>query len=288
MPGHNMSFPQTRLTLIQRLASGGSEDDWQNFLKDYWGPVCRFSLRFGARNLDDAEDVASQTFEVLWENRLLVRWVSHRSAKLRSLLCAVVRNILANRHSVGMNRERLAREVAACIKETNRRREEQDEAFYTTWVEDILQQTVESLAAEYYAEGKGDYVRVLYGRLCERVTIAEAAEDIEITPAAVDNYFRHGKKRLAKKLEEIVRRQVNRYCPNNEAQQEQEFTLEWGLLGDYLIERGGLEEAVRQAYETLDPAAVQKRHGAGLTEALTRMTAVISSSDSASPSSEAT
>jgi DNA-directed RNA polymerase specialized sigma24 family protein len=61
------------LTLVQRLASGGTEEDWQGFLKDYWGPVWRFSLRFGARNLDEAEDAASETFEVLWEQRLLVR-----------------------------------------------------------------------------------------------------------------------------------------------------------------------------------------------------------------------
>src|ERR1035437_11123351 len=91
--GGDMSFPQTHLTLVQRLASGSTEDDWQSFLKDYWGPICRFSMRWGARNLDDAEDVAAETFEVLWEQRLLVRWVSNRSAKLRTLLCTVVRNI---------------------------------------------------------------------------------------------------------------------------------------------------------------------------------------------------
>ncbi|MBU4271254.1 MAG: hypothetical protein KKE86_04830, partial [Planctomycetes bacterium] len=95
-----MGFPQTRLTLIQRLTSGGAEEDWQNFLKDYWGPICRFSLRRGARNLDDAEDVASETFEALWEQRLLVRWVANRSAKLRTLLCCVVRNILSHRNRV--------------------------------------------------------------------------------------------------------------------------------------------------------------------------------------------
>ena len=92
-----MSFPSTRLTLIHRLAEGGSEDDWARFLKDYWGPLCRFCLRHGARDLDEAEDVASQTFEVVWTNRLLDRWRSNRSAKLRALLCGVVRHLLANR-----------------------------------------------------------------------------------------------------------------------------------------------------------------------------------------------
>ena len=92
-----MNFPQTRLTLIQRLASDGKDEDWQRFLADYWGPVCRFAMRWGARDLDDAEEVAGHTFAVIWENRLLDRWVSSRSAKLRSLLCAVVRNTLRRR-----------------------------------------------------------------------------------------------------------------------------------------------------------------------------------------------
>jgi hypothetical protein len=60
-----MSFPQTRLTLIQRRASDGAKEDWRGFLEDYWGPICRFALRYGARNLDDAEDMASERFEVL-------------------------------------------------------------------------------------------------------------------------------------------------------------------------------------------------------------------------------
>ena len=29
-----MAFPQTRVTLIQRLASGGSEEDWGQFSGD--------------------------------------------------------------------------------------------------------------------------------------------------------------------------------------------------------------------------------------------------------------
>src|SRR5512137_977749 len=107
-----MSFPETRQTFIERLASGGSEHDWRCFLQDYWGPVCRFALRWGVGNFADAEDVAAQTFEILWENRLLVRWVSNRSARLRSLLCGVVRKILANRGRTRENRQRLGRELA--------------------------------------------------------------------------------------------------------------------------------------------------------------------------------
>ena len=74
-----------------------------------------------------------------------------------------------------------------------------------------MQQAVESLAADYYAESKGDYVRVLYGRLCQGLTIAKVADALEITPAAVDHYFRHARARLSRNLEELARRHVRYY-----------------------------------------------------------------------------
>ena len=52
----------------------------------------------------------------------------------------------------------------------------QDERFLAAWVEDLLQNVLQQLAKEYHAEGKGDYFRVLYGRMCERMSIAEVAE----------------------------------------------------------------------------------------------------------------
>ena len=281
-----MSFPQTRLTPIQRLASGGSEEDWGEFMKDYWGPVCRFSLRFGARNLDDAEDVASRTFQALWKNRLVVRWASNRSAKLRTLLCSVVRNVLSNRNRVKENRDRLARELAECVKRPESAKDETADAFYAAWVEDLVQRTVETMAGEYYAQGKGDYVRVLYGRLCQRMTMADVAETLKIKPSDVDNYFRHAKKLLREKLEELVRRQVASYCHNEEA--EEEFDLEWGLLGEHLGQYGGMEEAVRRAYDLLDPVAVKRHRGENLTRAITRLTSIMRVPDDLSQSEDTT
>src|SRR5271157_4053158 len=149
-----MSFPETRLTLIQRLTTGGTAEDWQDFLGDYWGPVCRFALRSGAGQLNDAEDVASQTFEVLWERRLLVQWIAHRTARLRSLLCSVTRKILANRHRVRTGRDRLAREAADFWAQPETSEDQQTEVFYAVWVEDLLRQAVESIAAKYYREAK--------------------------------------------------------------------------------------------------------------------------------------
>ena len=271
-----MGFPQTRLTLIQRLTSSSAEEDWQSFLKDYWGPICRFSLRWCARNLDDAEDVASETFEVLWEQRLLVRWVANRSAKLRTLLCCVVRNILSHRNRVRASREQRLCDLAEHCDRLNQVPDEQVGVFYAAWVEDVVQRAVESLAADYCRKGRVDYLRVLYGRLCQGLSIAETAKTLKISPAAVDHYFRHAKKQLAEKLEQLVHRQVQSYCPAEEA--EQEFVAEWQRLGQYLSEHGGLEEAVRQAYDLFDPVQAEKhKKRAGLTKAANRLTSIIRS-----------
>ncbi|HET6882550.1 MAG TPA: hypothetical protein VFI31_20455 [Pirellulales bacterium] len=242
----HMSFPQTRLTLIQRLAAEGSEDDWRTFVRDYWGPVCRFALRWGATNAEDAEDVALETFEVLWSNRLLVRWVSNRSAKLRTLLCGVVRNNLANRARVRAGRERIMADLARQLDEWQQLPDEQSDTFYGAWAEDVIGRAVQSLAADYGREGKGDYLRVLYGRICEELTIAACAEALNLKPATIDNYYRHARDRLSEKLRDVVAQQVARYA--SEEDFDQELQLEWDRLGRYLSEQGGLEHAVRRAH----------------------------------------
>ena len=281
-----MSFPQTRMTLIQRLASGGTEEDWQGFLKDYWGPVCRFSLRWGAKNLDDAEDVASETFRVLWEHRLLVRWMSNRSAKLRTLLCSVIRNILSHRNRVRASREQRQADLVDYFEQLNPTPDEHVDAFYASWVEDIVQQAVESMAGDYCRNGQVDYVRVLYGRLCQGMTITKAAEALELSPATVDHYFRHAKRLLSEKLEQLTRRQVQSYCPAEEA--EQEFATEWQRLGQYLAEHGGLDEVVQRAYDLLSPVQARKQREVGLPKAAARLTSIIHSSSCVTRSGDTT
>jgi RNA polymerase sigma factor (sigma-70 family) len=270
-----MGFPETHLTLIQRLASGGAEEDWQVFLQDYWGPICRFSLRWGARDLDGAEDVASETFKVLWEQRLLVRWASNRSAKLRTLLCGVVRNILSHRNRVRASREQKQEDLAEHLGRLNRTPDAHVDAFYAAWVEDVVQQAVESLAADYCRNGQVDYVRVFYGRLCRGMTIAKTAEALKISPAAVDHYFRHARERLTEKLKQLVRRQLQGYCPVDEA--DEEFAAEWRRLGQYLAEHGGIEATVRRAYDLLDPVQSKQIRDIGLTRGAARLTSVIRS-----------
>jgi RNA polymerase sigma factor (sigma-70 family) len=247
-----MSFPETRHTLIQRLAGGAQSDDWQAFLGDYWGPLCRFAQRRGSLSSADAEDVAGLVFEAIVQNRLLERWTDARTARLRTLLCAVVVNVLSNRARVAAGRKRITLERGGML---DRYREpgpsetlgEQDDAFYGAWVDEVLEGAIERLLEEYTSAGKGDYFRVLYGRICDQMPVAEIAESLDIRQTNVENYYRHAREKLGTALEELVREHVKRYSPPESVLEE--FAAEWERLGTFLSGTGGLEAAIRRVCE---------------------------------------
>ena len=249
-----MAFPQTHVTLIERLAEGGGDGDWKEFLDDYWGPVCRFASQRGNLTLDDAEDVASETLEVIVRNNLLARWSANRSSKLRTLICAVVRNIISNRARLATGREKVVRDHRGeldrylGLPENTIEDPAADDAFYAAWAEDLLNHAVDGVLTEYNQSGKGDYIRVLYDRLCKDMPYQEIAEDLKLTPAAVESRFLQAKQRLSERLQDLLRWQVGRYSSTGEA--EDEFVVEWGRLGDHLRDHGGLENAVRRSCGT--------------------------------------
>jgi RNA polymerase sigma factor (sigma-70 family) len=248
-----MAFPQTRHSLIERLAGGGDEADWRDFLEDYWGPVCRFARQRANLTLEDAEDVASETLEAIVKNNLLSRWSTDRSAKLRTLICAVVRNVLSNRARVEVGRARIVREhageldryAAADGVNPDDASTEATDAFYAAWADDLVQQAVDGLLAEYNAARNGDCFRILYGRLCEEMPMSEIAAALKLTPAAAESQFRKAKERLSERLQELVRGQVGRYSSPDEA--EDEFVVEWSKLRNHLSEHGGLDAAIRRS-----------------------------------------
>ncbi|HEY2253822.1 MAG TPA: hypothetical protein VGH74_22260, partial [Planctomycetaceae bacterium] len=141
-----MAFPQTRLTLIQRLATGASQADWREFMEDYWGPVCRFAQSRGNLTHEDAEDVGTEVFEAIFKNRLLERWATMRSAKLRTLICCVVQNVVSNRFRVNAGRARLVADHGGQLDryadigdaESAEASRDQLDAFYAAWVDDTL------------------------------------------------------------------------------------------------------------------------------------------------------
>lgn len=246
-----MTFPETRFSLIQRLAAGGSEDDWRHFLQDYSGPIRRFALRRGARNVAEADEVVTQTFETLWEAKLLVRWVANRTAKLRTLLCAVAWRIVASRLRKDTHHQRAIRQWAEQADTPESLAADQADLFYRAWAEDLLQRSVELVARDYYRSNQGDHVRVLYSRLCEGLSVAETARLLELDNSQVVSYYRQTRQRLSERIRQLLRNHIVRYCPAEEVQSE--FDEEWRRLADHLERHGGLDEAVRMAYEAWNP-----------------------------------
>lgn len=241
------------------------------FLADYWRPLCRFAARWGRLNLDDAEDLASLTLQVLIRNGLLERWVGDRRARLRTLLCGVVRRAISN-HTRKKSREgRHLREYLKEMSLLGRIDELYDEsipgdeadAFYQAWAEELLQSAVESLLDDYHREGRGDYFRVLFGRVCEGLPVKQIAEALSLKIDDVDNYFRHARSRLEHRLRELVRWHVVRYS-GKEAGSE-EFLHEWHRLGDFLERHGGLEEALRHSYADFDAESLREREVESMT-----------------------
>lgn len=248
-------FPQTQHSLIRRLAETGAERDWQQFLTDYWGPLCRFAARWGRLNLDEAEDVASTTLMALISNDLLNRWVETPNAKLRTLLCGVVRNTISNRARVSSGRERIQREdrdqlvAGGTVRADEAMTDDSavDEVFYEAWVEEVLQECLAALQAEYLKTGRGDYFRVLYGRICESMNNIQIADALDLKTTDVENYFKRAKQHLGKQLESTVAARVRRYCAPEAA--EEEVRVEWNRLGEFLKQHGGLENAVGRSYK---------------------------------------
>ena len=264
----SMSFPATRHSLIQRLAMTGAEEDWRQFLEDYWPPVCRFAAKWGRVNFEDAEDVGSVTFQVVLTGNLLQRWLQQPSAKLRTLLCSVVRKVLANRGRIDSGRNRLLRENrellqelrAVSFDEADATADEPLDAFYAAWAEELVTNTFRALHAELLSSGRADQFRVLFGRICEGMTTAEVAECLGLPITTIENYFKRTKQRLTEQLEQAVRRHVTRYCPLDD--QQAEFQSEWSRLAELLAQRGGLDEMLRQAFNGDDSVSLRPRGSA--------------------------
>lgn len=258
-------FPQTQHSLIRRLAETGAERDWQQFLTDYWGPLCRFAARWGRLNLDEAEDVASSTLLALVSGDLLGRWVETPNAKLRTLLCSVVRNVISTRARVISGRERIQREDRdQLLAEGTVRADEAtpddsavDDVFYQAWAEEILQECLTALQADYLQTGRGDYFRVLYGRVCESMNNAQIADALDLKITDVENYFKRAKQHLRTQLESTVATRVRRYSAPQLA--DDEIRAEWQRLGEFLEQHGGLEEAVRRSYEMAGEIKARER-----------------------------
>lgn len=274
-----MAFPETQASLIVRLAAGGSERDWQQFLNDYWAPLVRFAIRSGRLPLDQAEDIAAETMTVLVRSQLLSRWHDRPAGKLRGLLCGVVRNLLSNKQRIAWGRRRLIQKVAEAggvpdvlvTCESAEPTMSDSDTFYHVWVDELLANTMKRVLRELHAEGRGDYFRALYGRICEDLSAAQIAAALRVQPADVENFIRVAKGRLSRCLEAEVRRHVDRYSSAGE--QEADYQREWDRLHTHLARSGGLDGAIRLEASQMDRLPSASRRSASFLAACAELTA---------------
>lgn len=242
-----MAFPETRLTLIHRIASGGDDTAWKRFLADYWRPICLFAKRIGPLQWEDAEDVASQTIEILNCKELISRWLESPQSRFKTLVCGVVRNLVSNWSRSDRTRTRRLADYAAEWESMATQVVPPDDVnmFYAIWANEMIRGVVEALMWQYHRENRGDYFRVLHGRICEQQTSKEIAAQLGIKLEDAENYYRHARKRLTEQIEAALRQEIERYALNEDL--DEEFRLEWGQLAAYFQQQGGLEEAIRIA-----------------------------------------
>jgi hypothetical protein len=180
------------------------------------------------------------------------------------LICSVARKLLSQRFR--------ARKVSSLPDDADASDQEDEDIFYAAWAEDIVQTCIPELAANYRREGKGDYVRVFYGRVCEGLKIHEVALTLGLAKTKVDHHYRHVRDQLEILLKVKVRRHVCLYCPDEEV--EAEFALEWQQLGDFLGGKDNIEQAVADAYSQFDPQDLALRRDRSLTKTMSRVTAI--------------
>lgn len=248
-----MAFPKTRHTLIRRLADHSSEADWQQFIADYWRPIRRFAMSYGRLQPADADDVAGSTFEILIRNRLLLRWSEEQTARLRTLLCSVVRKQLANRRRKKENRQiQLPLGIPASDDGQDLEIEvpaEERASFEGLWVDEILVRTLAAVRSSCLRDGKINQFRTLFGRVCEDMTNSEVADCLKVPLTTAEAWYQQARNRLSDALRQQVHNVVSQYA--DPKHYDSEFQNEWSDLADYLRNHGGLESAIRRSHNAL-------------------------------------
>jgi RNA polymerase sigma factor (sigma-70 family) len=249
--GADMSFPDTRLSLIRRIVATGDAASWDEFVASYWRAVCRFAMRLGNLQWADSEDVASLVFEALFRKSLLESWLTRTDARFKTLLCTVVRNVVQNTNRANRTAARqIDDQFEQALLKTDGVDPQDADAFMAIWADELIQSTVRSLMTDYHNEGKGDYYRVLHSRICEEMSTKEIADLLGVKLTDVDNYYRHARQRLGEGLKLRLRMNISYYT--DLADLDAEFHREWQHLAEILQRRGGLEVAIRNGMSSTE------------------------------------
>lgn len=164
------SFQTTRWTVVRRAV--GSDDATARqalsaLCDGYWYPIYAFIRRSG-KSPHDAEDLTQGFFARLLEKEMLAM-ADPAKGKLRTFLLSCVRNFLADEHDRASAQKRGAALLSSfdAVQAEERYAIEPvddltpDRLFQRRWALALLEQTLETIAAEYAAEGKAELFAAL-------------------------------------------------------------------------------------------------------------------------------
>jgi RNA polymerase sigma factor (sigma-70 family) len=201
-----MTFPATRLSVVQRTRSSDEETRriaLATIIEAYWKPVYKYLRLKWSLQPDDASDLTQEFFATTLEKDVVGKY-DPQKARFRTYLRMCVDGFAANTRKaerrlkrgggvtlVPLDFETAEGEIATREPAVDA---DVDELFYREWVRALLERSVAELKCSAEDSGRAVMFEVFrrYDLLDERETrptYAEIARDLELTPATVTNHL---------------------------------------------------------------------------------------------------
>jgi RNA polymerase sigma factor (sigma-70 family) len=201
-----MSFPQTRLSVVERTRSGDSETRrvaFASIIEAYWKPAYKHLRMKWSLDPDEAADLTQDFFATALEKEVVEKYDPSR-ARFRTYLRLCLDGFAANARKAEQRLKRggavtiVALDFASAEGEIRQREPaidaDVDEMFYREWVRALLERSVADLKRHAEDAGRPVMFEVfarydLAGDAETRPKYTDIAEALKLTPATVTNHL---------------------------------------------------------------------------------------------------
>lgn len=201
-----MSFPATRLSVVERTRSGDEETRrvaWATIIEAYWKPVYKYLRMKWSLGPDEAADLTQEFFTTTLEKEVVERYDPGR-ARFRTYLRLCLDGFAANARKAERRLKRGGGVMLVPLDfetaEGEMARHEGsvdagvDELFYREWVRALFERSVADLKQHAEQAGRPVMFEVFarYDLADEgdsRPTYADLARDLAVTAATVTNHL---------------------------------------------------------------------------------------------------
>ena len=230
-PPYAGKFLTNRWTLIFDIKEGQErvkERALDELCQHYWLPIYAF-VRSKRTSREEAEDLTQSFFEKLIQGEILSQAHVARG-KLRTYLLTCLENFMHSAYRKDSAQKRGgghttipidSAEAERLLASRDSQTLSPEKAFDRAWGITLINTIHETLASEYLARGKAQHFEVLSGFLAwnaRQISYAEAAEELEITEAAIKQSVRRIRQRFAT----LLRRHLA-YTTETEAEVDEEL-----------------------------------------------------------------